>query len=348
MITPTFSVLRTTALVALALVLFGCAKHNPPSQPSDAAVRLADETAGKACKRDADCDKGRCANALHLTSATQSTDAPGGYCTLDCVTHVECGEGGECAVPAGEDTGECVGRCQDDSECRKGYVCAGAGGWSGIRVMGTCLPAPSTDQLEGGVAGQPCSTNADCAGGECLRNSPLGAEFPGNYCSGRCYRDAECGEGGACLVFANSPEAGHCYARCGEDADCTRDGYRCRTIGPDFDACVPALPALPDLMAGKACSDDADCGGQSGSCATQLRLDGFGTNDFETAPGGYCTQSCALDSDCGAGGQCISAGLTGGMCMGNCATDDDCRQGYVCIPHGRDRNSTDRVCVPPG
>lgn len=61
------------------------------------------------------------------------------------------------------------------------------------------------------------------------------------------------------------------------------------------------------------------------------------------APGGYCTQWCSLDSECGELAQCISAGVTGGLCMARCREDGDCREGYMCLLHLRDLND-DRVC----
>jgi hypothetical protein len=48
------------------------------------------------------------------------------------------------------------------------------------------------------------------------------------------------------------------------------------------------------------------------------------------APGGYCSQQCAEQSDCGAGGVCTGGLLGGGYCFEPCASDADCRDGYLC------------------
>jgi hypothetical protein len=329
-----------------ASMQYGCAKKSSPKAETDAAVGLPDNIAGKACKQDSDCMNGRCATALHLTSADDTQEAPGGYCTLACDTDSHCGANAECSVPAGEDTGECMGSCDDDTQCRDGYKCVGADQLSSIRLSGTCQPKPPADQLADGVVGQTCSSDSACQGGECLKTSPLGPAFPGSYCSGRCSMDSQCGAGGACLVFANSADAGHCYARCESDDDCTRQGYRCRELGTDFDACYPAPTSLPDNTAGNACSSDLDCGAGKDSCAIQLPFANLLGDGTVPAPGGYCTQDCSLDADCGAGGRCVSGGVTGGKCLATCETNDDCRAGYTCIADGRDHGEVANVCIP--
>jgi hypothetical protein len=274
-----------------------------------------------------------------------TTDAPGGYCTASCETDTQCGGGGKCSAPVGEVEGECLALCTDASACRAGYLCVGAvARW---QITGTCQPAPQTAQLDDGVVGLPCESNADCGGGECAAASPLGTPLPGRYCSGRCLEDSNCGAGGACLVYSGSNNAGHCYARCSSDTECTRAGYGCRQLAPNFNACYPAPVALPDRHAGAACRDDSDCGGNEGSCAFVLPYGNLNAaNEEIPAPGGYCTQVCSLDAECGANAQCIAAGVKGGMCLGRCNSDTDCRKGYRCALHGRDLSDTDSVCIP--
>jgi hypothetical protein len=336
--TPRSSPRAWLLLLCVAALLSGCKRK--PKQPGD-DVRLPDGVAGTTCERDADCRGGRCVGVLHIQAVSDAVDAPGGYCTASCDTDSQCGRGAECSVPAGEPEGECLSACNDTSPCRKGYSCVGASARFGF--SGTCQPEPETAQLEDGVAGLPCKSSGDCGAGECAAASPLGATLPGNYCSARCLDDADCGQGGGCLVFAGSNNAGHCYALCSEDSDCTREGYRCRLVGPDFNACYPAPTALPDHRAGTACNDDTDCGGKEGSCALALT---FGADDDVPAPGGYCTQACSLDSECGAGSQCIAASARGGVCLARCVDDADCRKGYDCVIHGRDLIDEDRVCIP--
>jgi hypothetical protein len=332
----THRMLRMIACGSVALL--GCAKQRAPTP--DAAVTLPDDTAGKACKRDADCATGRCATTLQLQPAAPVSAAPGGYCTLDCATDSECGRGGECLVAAGEMSGQCLRSCFHAEDCRAGYSCVGSGGAGGIALAGQCRPKPATSTVGDGAVGLACVSDADCKGGQCAASSPLGPEFPGHYCTGRCLEDAQCGAGGVCLVLIGSADAGHCYQACSSDADCTRDPYRCWTLAPNFQACYPAQRALPDHTAGNACSSDHDCADVKNACASMLPADDF------AAPGGYCTQACSLDAQCGAGAQCISRGFSGGTCLGSCATASDCRAGYLCWAHGRDHNETDRVCIP--
>jgi hypothetical protein len=338
--------MRWLAVWSCTAALSGCAKQRVPVLETDASVGLPDDTAGNGCKRDTDCATGRCASTLHIQTATTSVMAPGGYCTTDCEIDSQCGSGGECSVPAGEASGECLGRCKADGECRAGYRCVGAGRTGGILVSGTCQPQPETGRLADGAAGRTCTSDADCKGGQCDATSTLGTRLPGNYCTARCLEDSQCGAGGACLLFSGSSDAGHCFARCASNLDCARDGYSCRLVGPGFRACYPAPDPLPDNTAGKACSADADCGGGDHTCASELPFGSFASYEIVPAPNGYCTQECALDSDCGAGAQCISRGVQGGMCLAKCSAMMECRDGYSCLAHGRDLNEQDRVCIP--
>jgi hypothetical protein len=162
-------------------------------------------------------------------------------------------------------------------------------------------------------------------------NTPL----PGGYCSGNCLEDSHCGAGGVCVQPAidlmGAP--GSCYQSCETDADCTRDGYRCREVSMGLRGCNPFPDPLPDNTAGDACMADADCGGEMGTCRTQLAGSGFGAQPLP-APGGYCSQMCADDADCGAGGLCVTGLFGTGTCFKPCTTVADCREGYVCEPRG--------------
>jgi hypothetical protein len=212
-------------------------------------------------------------------------------------------------------------------------------------MRGTCQPRPQTDRIADHVVGRACEGDPDCGGGQCAASAPLGTAFPGNYCTGRCLADADCGAGGACLVLPDSSEAGTCYARCDQDSDCTRHGYRCWPISNDFSACYPAPLDLPDGVVGRSCTRDLDCGGAAGSCMTELPYGTFSGYEVVPAPDGYCSEDCSHDSQCGVGGQCISHNAGGGSCLAICHEQSDCRDGYTCFPHGRD-NDDERVCAP--
>ena len=343
---------RQVSWIATLALVVGACSDDTADEPRDAAAdsgepALRDRTAGKACKRDSDCKPGRCERELAIAAGAEAMPAPGGYCTLECTSDTQCGERGECAVPAGKDRGQCLGQCRSADDCREGYVCAGATQLQGAAVFGNCQPKQQTGRLASGAVGRGCVSDADCAGGRCAAASPLGPPFPGNYCTARCYSDDSCGTGGACLSFPNSVDAGHCFERCTADADCTRDGYRCVELQAGFSACYPAPQALPDHTAGKPCDSDAACGGTAKSCASELPYGTFSAYESVPAPGGYCTQQCSLDSQCGAGAQCISRGVQGGMCLATCNEAADCREGYWCITHGRANRFDEKVCVVP-
>jgi Cys-rich repeat protein len=105
---------------------------------------------------------------------------------------------------------------------------------------------------------------------------------------------------------------------------------------------VPGAKPLPDHVVGNACSDDADCGGGTMTCATALTK--------VSAPLGYCSQSCALDADCGAGGTCISGvnaiSLSLGTCYKSCVPPEACRDGYSCRSFSGLSDDQRGVCTP--
>jgi hypothetical protein len=110
-------------------------------------------------------------------------------------------------------------------------------------------------------------------------------------------------------------------------------------------ACYPRMRPLPDQRAGAACASDAECGAPHASSAKVLPAFSLTTNELADVPGGYCTQRCALDIECGAGAQCINYGSSGGLCFATCSPDKPCREGYVCFAHSRDNDQAASVCV---
>jgi hypothetical protein len=264
--------------------------------------------------------------------------------------------------------GECQAACAQSTDCREGYSCgafmvpipdggtamaAGGlggllGGLGGAPAATTCVPLPEADQLKDKTAGHACSMDSDCAGGTCATSIAM-ATYPDGYCSGRCLSDKNCGAGGVCLPPTTGTGAGACYAACASDTECTREGYRCRNLGNNVRGCSPAAKPLPDNVVGKACSGDDVCGGTTGTCAMSLPPAGGGAGAFggggattDTAPGGYCSNQCAEDADCGAGGVCVGAAMAGltpavpGTCFKRCTTSDECRvvDGYGCELRG--------------
>jgi hypothetical protein len=200
------------------------------------------------------------------------TAAPGGYCSGTCTDDAQCGAGGVCAgaFAAASLAGSCMKACQTDTDCaRAGYECVAGlelpdGGVPGVGELppqpNTCQPKPATVNLDDGVVGKACSSDADCGDGTCA--TTIGGVFnfggtptPGGYCTGACTEDAHCGAGGECvnlIPFGNM--AGSCYRACG--ASCDREGYACGPVvsgnipggGGGFqipEACVPEA-AEPD------------------------------------------------------------------------------------------------------
>jgi len=204
------------------------------------------------------------------------------------------------------------------------------------------------DKLSDNIAGRTCSNDADCPGGQCASRNLLGTAYPDNYCTARCYKDAECGAGGVCLVPLGSYDPGYCLLACESHQDCTREGYRCRTMNDGtrlLHACYPGAEPLPDHSVGIPCNDPSACGAPQAQCAKEMPYASFDPSEIAPAPGGYCTQRCSLDEDCGAGAQCLNVNITGGLCFASCSDAAPCRDGYMCLAHLRDDGDA-KVCVP--
>jgi hypothetical protein len=336
-------------VIGVGLVLGGCGDDEPAggsdaggqgggggsggSSGSDGSTSdpgLPDDTAGKACTDAAECGGGTCATTVLGTMiGGDPLPAPGGYCTATCTSNTDCGAGGACiGAVMGFAEGTCMATCSGD-DCRDGYICGGGIMILGVTIPDTCRPRPATDQLDDDVAGKMCMEDDECAGGSCLLERPTiggAVAIPGGYCSGACLEDAHCGAGGVC-VDSLLGGAGSCYEACASDPDCTREGFRCRPLLGDVRGCNPAADPLPDNTAGDACASDTDCGGAMGTCRSALPetgLEGL-AGATRAAPGGYCSQSCLEDLDCGAGGICVV-----GTCFAPCSVPTDCRDGYTC------------------
>lgn len=259
----------------------------------------------------------------------------------DAGSHADSGARGDAgrfdaAAPPSSEDAEQAG-CAGPDDCAAGLACLG----TVPGRPGRCGPRPPTDQLGDGVVGSPCATDPDCGAGRCMVAERItSAPFPDGYCTGRCVEDSQCGDRGLCAPgFLGA--AGSCYLRCETDADCGRDGYRCR-MSSGANACLPGPKPLPDGVVGNPCVGDADCGGAPNTCAqTLLSVD---------APGGYCSQSCAFDADCGAGGTCISGvnsiNLALGTCYRSCMPPGGCRDAYLCRSLTGSPTDSRGACAP--
>lgn len=122
----------------------------------------------------------------------------------------------------------------------------------------------------------------------------------------------------------------------------------------DEDVVVPsdtAWEATPEQWAGRACENDADCGGSPRQCLDRTVLDSFGVDGGIDVPGGLCSRLfCTDDSDCGPNGACVDAAFLGApvqICLASCDLGAHCRadEGWLCTDGAVfDRRGLD-VCV---
>jgi hypothetical protein len=203
-------------------------------------------------------------------------------------------------------TGPEAGTAPEVSTSAEASTSPGDGGFEAAAPMP--MPTPA------GRVGNPCSTDADCAGALSLSCFDSGvADFPGiiatgaserhrggpagGYCSRTCLGDGDCGSAARCLVHETGARV--CFATC----DLQALAPQCESAAPQ--ACVPV--SNPD--------------------------------------GGACYPLCTKDADCGAGRLCDAAsGLCGdGLVRGsggigaacNVATEtSDCSSGLCWNPEG--------------
>jgi len=136
-------------------------------------------------------------------------------------------------------------------------ACAGSVTQDPPQDPGT-IPDASTDaptdapvEVDAGslVIGRPCTTDADCGGGE-MRCQP-GA--PGGYCTFWCAGDAECPTGSICAPVPLSRISGTCMKTCANATDC-RTGYACEVV-----YLFPGQPDSPHSSA-PVCWESQDAG----------------------------------------------------------------------------------------
>jgi hypothetical protein len=291
---------------------------------------------GTGCSSDADCE---------FEGGTCLTTLPGGYCTTDCAS--ACPADAICAE-FGEDE-VCAFGCSADTDCRNGYFCdLPVGGSVGIcDALGSSRPSedagldvpitdagadvPPSSETNYGAA---CTSDVDCVAANGLPERCLpDSQFPGGYCSASCAEGIdECGDGAVCL---DTSVGGLCMAPCDVPAEC-RSSYECCSVEASA-ACLPAgltgqcvtpdpgtepepEPEPEGAELGESCADDTDCGaGESPRC-------------FNQVPGGYCTSDCTDDSQCG-GGVCANLGGFS-LCLAPCGADGECSNDLECCNLG--------------
>jgi hypothetical protein len=239
----------------------------------------------------------------------------------------------------GVEPGTCRKGCSASGECRgPAYTCRD------VDDDGT------TECWVLGSNGEPCTADAQCAGGTCK-------SWPRGYCVEACPAQT-CAFGGHCAALSEGP---FCVADC---PGC-RAGYSCTDIDlaspsecvpgacTGNDGCTAAAPVC-EIGTGQCigCQVPSDCSlypGEpacnmaTGACeaarpngeACQAAGECAGGTCMTSWPDGYCTETCdpVNSPSCGAGGLCEYV-VGGAMCMAQCTpgVPPDCRSQYTCMP----------------
>lgn len=134
--------------------------------------------------------------------------------------------------------------------------------------------------------GDPCTVDAECAGGLCLTQT--GDGFPNGYCTATCGPAAPCGADSECLLIKPGSV---CLKKCEQPTDCGAS-QECRMINPmtKLSLCVPH------------CTTDAECAGYgvchkaTGNCIDPEDCDAPGDEDLDglaDCEDGDCAARCA-------------------------------------------------------
>lgn len=263
----------------------------------------------------------------------------------DCDSKVD--EAEDCALSHG---------CAGDDDCRTGQVCDATSG-------GCIEPRP---------VGSGCTSDAQCAGGFCVRMGEysVGTPLTDNRCASACCADADCAAGSACVVglsgvrvcLPNNIAARGMTAlgeRCSSDPECASGSCvvgRCVTPCLGDDACGDALCTLSS--GGLAEPRNWACGEQRGRAETGAGCSGFDPAACQSGlctDAGSCARACGRKADCAAGEACTyeikRAVVVGPSSLVSycaptaavdtpspspqlCCTNADCAGGRQCAPYG--------------
>lgn len=145
-----------------------------------------------------------------------------------------------------------------------------------------------------------------------------------------CSEPAECDASTPCTGFAQTCIEGACQSQgCATSAQCPMeshcDGQACvEGCAADSD-CYPGDACDPETGS----CDPAVCRDSHLDCAFQEFCDPSSGDCYPAA--GYWCRACSVDADCGGNGNmCLSWGDNGHYCGVSCGTDEDCPAGYTC------------------
>lgn len=228
------------------------------------------------------------------------------------------------------ETGACQPTCRSDAACGTGRHCRLTTSFENSGAYQSSFQSACYWNLgdEAGPnkrAGQPCTTDGECASGTCVTNGRAGARD--GYCFGSCDSSAS-----QAATQCDSAKGVVCDAKgFGLQLNDGRDGIP----GTNDDAYGRAI-----ICGGKSCANDAACTGLSAdstkprSCQLQLQVNGANSEygNTETTLRTTCEPSvgtrkggaaCSNDSDC-ASGACFLFESGRRACFGACVRDSDC------------------------
>jgi hypothetical protein len=222
--------------------------------------------------------------------------------------------------------------CESNTDCSGGLAC------DLESDVPTCRDPGGPDN------GGACAAQADCRpGSHCIAENALFGGFPGGLCSQYCTEDAECTNGGICVLTCRDDDLlpdndcdddgvagldedvwGLCMELCapGSPTACRRTGYSCRPVGHNPEGPRHAC-AVDCLEGGGGCTVP---GWSCDPAAGGVGETGFGAGrcqpPFDARQLG---EACAMTSGC-TGGYCFAEAFTGyphGACVEECIAGAD-------------------------
>ena len=274
-----------SALGLLAASLAGCSL----------AAESASATSGVGGASATSTSGGTGAGSSTSTTTTATSGTGGGFTDFlgaPCTADTECGSGLVCVKSTDDDAvfgggpagGLCTHACDADTDCPgTSSICLQAGAGQPGRCALTCKLGPPLADLQ-----EPLDP-AKCRGREDLRCGKVKGSV--TACLPTCGSDAQCGPDRAC-----DPRLAVCVSKAGEglptgaSCDSAQEPTACAGTCLFFQS-GQTMCSSPCVLGG-AGLDSQDCGGVAhGLCA-------FGPSDNGAGDFGYCSPSCAAQSDC--------------------------------------------------